>query len=58
MGSRGTSKISARKISKAIFQTMVEKAGDGIFVYQGDRFFYVNPAFEKFSATAQESSKT
>ncbi|HQO79819.1 MAG TPA: PAS domain S-box protein [Deltaproteobacteria bacterium] len=47
MGSRGTSKISARKISKAIFQTMVEKAGDGIFVYQGDRFFYVNPAFEK-----------
>ena len=47
MGSRGTSQTSAKRISKVIFQTMVEKAGDGIFVYQGSRFFYVNPAFEK-----------
>ncbi len=37
----------AKKISKAIFQTMVEKASDGIFVYQDHRFYYVNPAFEK-----------
>jgi PAS domain S-box-containing protein len=47
MDFRDTSKTSAKRISKAIFQTMVEKAGDGIFVYQGNRFFYVNPAFEK-----------
>jgi len=40
------SKLKAKKISKAIFQTMVEKAGDGIFVYQDHRFVYVNPAFE------------
>jgi two-component system sporulation sensor kinase A len=37
----------AKKISKAIFQTMVEVAYEGIFVYQGHRFFYVNPAFER-----------
>jgi len=42
-----TSQLKAKKISKAIFQTMVEKASDGIFVYQDHRFFYVNPAFEK-----------
>jgi PAS domain S-box-containing protein len=47
MGPRGAPQTSAKKISKAIFQTMVEKAGDGIFVYQGNHFFYVNPAFEK-----------
>jgi PAS domain S-box-containing protein len=47
MYSQATSQIKARKISKAVFQTMVEKASDGIFVYQGQRFFYVNPAFEK-----------
>ncbi len=54
MGSRGTSKTSAKRISKAIFQTMVEKAGDGIFVYQGSRFFYVNPAFEKMLGYSAE----
>ncbi|MFY9399449.1 MAG: PAS domain S-box protein [Desulfomonilia bacterium] len=47
MSARGASKNSARKISKAIFQTMVEKAGDGIFVYHSGHFFYVNPAFER-----------
>ena len=47
MYSQSTSQIKAKKISKAIFQTMVEKASDGIFVYQDHRFFYVNPAFEK-----------
>ncbi len=35
-----------RKISKAIFQTMVEVAYEGIFIYQNHHFFYVNPAFE------------
>lgn len=44
---QSTSQIKAKKISKAIFQTMVEKASDGIFVYQDHRFFYVNTAFEK-----------
>ena len=47
MHSYATSQIKAKKISKAIFQTMVEKASDGIFVYQDHLFFYVNPAFEK-----------
>ena len=47
MDIRGASKTSAKKISKAIFQTMVEMAGDGIFVYQSGRFFYVNAAFER-----------
>jgi len=37
---------TAKKITKAIFQTMVEEAYEGIFVYQGHRFYYVNPAFE------------
>jgi len=37
------------KASKAVFQSMVEKAGDGIFVYQDHAFFYVNPAFEKIA---------
>jgi PAS domain S-box-containing protein len=37
----------AKKISKAIFETIVEMAYEGIFVYQGRRFFYVNPAFER-----------
>ncbi|MRR36023.1 PAS domain S-box protein, partial [bacterium] len=44
----GTAKdISTRKISKAIFQLMVEKASDGIFVYLDRKFFYVNPAFRR-----------
>lgn len=47
MYSYASSQIKTKKISKAVFQTMVEKASDGIFVYQDDLFFYVNPAFEK-----------
>ncbi|HVN71655.1 MAG TPA: PAS domain S-box protein [Desulfomonilia bacterium] len=39
--------LNAKKITKAIFQNMVEVAYEGIFVYQGHRFFYVNPAFER-----------
>lgn len=38
---------TVKKITKAIFQTMVEEAYEGIFVYQGQRFYYVNPAFER-----------
>lgn len=38
---------STKKISKAIFQSMVEKASAGIFVYLGSSFFYVNPAFRR-----------
>ncbi|MCE5274305.1 MAG: PAS domain-containing protein, partial [Deltaproteobacteria bacterium] len=47
MSSQKTSHLKAKKISKAIFQNMVEVAGDGIFVYQDRRFSYVNPAFEQ-----------
>jgi PAS domain S-box-containing protein len=39
--------ITTRKISKAIFQLMVEQASDGIFVYLDSKFFYVNPAFRR-----------
>jgi PAS domain S-box-containing protein len=46
MHAHDSSHLKAKKISKAIFQTMVEAAHEGIFVYQGHRFFYVNPAFE------------
>ncbi len=38
---------SLKKISKAIFQVMVENASDGLFVYQDDAFFYTNPAFRR-----------
>ncbi|HDP24867.1 MAG TPA: PAS domain S-box protein [Deltaproteobacteria bacterium] len=47
MTSQKTPQNTTRTISKAIFQTMVEKANDGIYVYLDDRFFYVNPAFAK-----------
>jgi two-component system sporulation sensor kinase A len=47
MGPRTAKHTSLKKISKAVFQTMVEKANDGIFVYQNRRFFYVNPAFRR-----------
>ncbi|HPI92608.1 MAG TPA: PAS domain S-box protein [Deltaproteobacteria bacterium] len=44
----------AKKISKAVFQAMVEVAHDGIFVYQDHRFFYVNPAFERMLGYSAE----
>jgi two-component system, sporulation sensor kinase A len=47
MYSHETAQIKNKKISKAIFQTMVEVAYEPIFVYQEHRFFYVNPAFER-----------
>ncbi len=46
---------TAKKITKAIFQTMVEEAYEGIFVYQGHRFYYVNPAFERMLGYSAES---
>jgi len=46
MHAHDSSHLKAKKISKAIFQAMVESAHEGIFVYQDHRFFYVNPAFE------------
>ena len=47
MGPVAAKDTSTKKISKAIFQTMVEKASAGIFVYQDSSFFYVNPAFRR-----------
>lgn len=47
MHAHDPARLKAKKISKAIFQAMVEVAHDGIFVYQDHRFFYVNPAFER-----------
>ncbi len=47
MGPVAAKDSSTKKISKAIFQSMVEKASAGIFVYQGGSFFYVNPAFRR-----------
>jgi PAS domain S-box-containing protein len=46
--------LKAKKISKAIFQAMVEVAHDGIFVYQDHKFFYVNPAFERMLGYSAE----
>lgn len=55
MHARDPVRLTAKKISKAIFQAMVEVAHDGIFVYQGRRFLYVNPAFERMLGyTAEE----
>jgi PAS domain-containing protein len=48
---------TAKKITKAIFQTMVEEAYEGIFVYQGHRFYYVNPAFERMLGIPLNPSK-
>ncbi|MBP6938868.1 MAG: PAS domain S-box protein [Deltaproteobacteria bacterium] len=46
--------LKAKKITKAVFQAMVEVAHDGIFVYQDSRFFYVNPAFERMLGYSAE----
>jgi PAS domain S-box-containing protein len=47
--------VQNKKISKAIFQSMVEAAADGIFVYQDHRFIYANPAFERMIGYSAET---
>ncbi|MEA3222739.1 MAG: PAS domain S-box protein [Thermodesulfobacteriota bacterium] len=37
----------AIKIGKGIYQSFVEKANDGVFVYQDHHFCYVNPEFKR-----------
>lgn len=54
MHAHDSAHLKAKKISKAIFQAMVEVAHDGIFVYQDHRFFYVNPAFERMLGYSAE----
>lgn len=46
---------SASGMVDAVFQTMVSKAGDGLFLHYGKRFVYVNPAFERMTGYASEA---
>jgi PAS domain S-box-containing protein len=39
--------LKSMRFSQAIYETSVEMAYEGIFIYQGGRFHYVNPAFER-----------
>ncbi|MBN1636470.1 MAG: PAS domain S-box protein [Deltaproteobacteria bacterium] len=58
MSSVQSTRKKAKRLTKAIFQAMVEKARDGIFIYQDHTFFYVNPAFERIAGYSADALET